>query len=87
MFENDGWDYTAKPPAEGDCRKLVTLAQDGMWWVGIRAFDHARQRWLNNSEPERAEVIAWRNLPESATSRFTHENVWKHAKPAEPASA
>ena len=63
--EKDGWHYRGKPEG-GDCRKLVTLKQSGMVWVGIRAFDGTNQRWLNNGEPEVAEVLAWRDLLQPA---------------------
>lgn len=67
MPEADGWEYYSKPSG-GDCRKIVTLEQSGMTWVGIRAF--ANGGWINNGEPERADVIAWRDLPEPANGRF-----------------
>lgn len=60
MSENDGWDYSQNVTGY-DGRKLVTLEEDGMIWIGIRAWSGSR--WLNNGEPERAKVIAWRNLP------------------------
>lgn len=64
-FESDGWCYRDKPTG-GDARKFVTLEQDGMTWVGIRAFHFQDQRWMNNNEPERAHVKAWREMPELA---------------------
>ncbi len=67
--QSDGWDYSSNV-SEGDARKLVTLLQDGMTWVGIRAFDHQRRRWLNNGEPEMATVIAWQDLPIPANGRW-----------------
>ena len=65
-FAVDEWCYLPNEVPEGDARKFVTLEQDGMVWVGIRAFDHSRQRWLNGGEPERATVRAWRHLVEPA---------------------
>lgn len=65
----DGWIYVGFPEG-GDCRKFVTLEQDGMAWVGVRAFNHQRRFWQNNNEPERATVIAWRDLPEPARGRW-----------------
>lgn len=65
MISEDGWTYRGSP-TEGDARKLVTLEQDGMIWIGIRAFDHTSCRWLNNNEPEHARVKAWRDLPDIA---------------------
>jgi hypothetical protein len=67
MIEKDGWDYTEKPPADGDCRKLVTLHDRGMAWVGVRAWHHAERRWYNGNEPEHHTVHAWRDLPQTAT--------------------
>jgi len=63
MIEKDGWNYRVREVPEGDARKIVTLEQDGMQWIGIRAFHHEGRYWMNNSEPERAKVIAWRDLP------------------------
>jgi hypothetical protein len=59
--QSDGWIYHGTPTG-GDHRKLVTLVQDGMTWVGIRVFSQADQRWMNNNEPERAQVKAWQDL-------------------------
>lgn len=76
--ENDTkrlWKYVLKPEPVGDCRKIVTLVQDGMSWVGIRAFDHQNQRWLNNNEPETALVVAWRDLDEPAQGRLTRDHA------------
>lgn len=64
--EPDGWNYCGKPPPSADARKLVTLEEGGMTWVGIRAWHHTNQRWVNNGEPERATVKCWRDLPEPA---------------------
>lgn len=64
--ERDGWDYNARLVPEGDARKLVTLEDGGMTWVGIRAFNHQCGHWVNNGEPERATVKCWRDLPEPA---------------------
>jgi hypothetical protein len=66
------WEYIEKPKPEGDCRKIVTLINDGMVWVGIRAFHHQRQQWMNNNEPESAHVLAWMDLPEPAEKRWVH---------------
>ena len=63
----DGWIYGDKPPANGDARKLVTIeCSQQMTWVGIRAYDHNRKCWLNNGEPEKDHIKAWRDLPEPA---------------------
>ena len=69
MIGRDGWEYRAKPEG-GDCRKIVTLEQDGMCWVGIRAFNGSTGQWLNGGEPERATVIAWRDLDQPARGRW-----------------
>lgn len=66
LQDDDGWNYETQCVPEGDARKIVTLEEDGMTWVGIRAFDHQRKRWINNGEPERASVKAWRDLPNPA---------------------
>lgn len=62
-----GWMYTHKPPASGDCRKLVWLIEGGMAWVGIRAWHAADERWFNGNEPESARVLAWQDLPKRPT--------------------
>lgn len=66
------WKYTGQDtPDEGhDCRHLVTLEEDGMVWVGIRAYDYVNSRWLNNNEPESANVLAFMVLPEPANRRW-----------------
>ena len=72
MIEIDGWNYRSKPSENDtnkDARKIVTLSEQGMIWVGIRAW-HPRGYWINNGEPERAEIIAWRDLYEPARGRF-----------------
>lgn len=69
-MQSDGWNYTS-PPEEGrDARKIVTLTQDGMVWVGIRAYNHQRRYWMNGSEPELAHVLAWKDLDEPAKGRW-----------------
>lgn len=65
----DGWEYQTKPEG-GDCRKIVTLEQDGMVWVGIRAFNAITGQWLNGGEPERARVLAWKDLDQPAKGRW-----------------
>lgn len=60
-----GWN-DGVPHEGGDCRKLVTLEQDGMIWVGIRAWNGTD--WFNNGEREKAKVIAWQPLPSPAYS-------------------
>jgi hypothetical protein len=62
----DQWNRTNQPGDGGDCRKLVTLEQDGMIWVGIRAYGSAG--WVNNGRIETAKVLAWQDLPQPAYS-------------------
>ncbi len=66
MTEIDGWLYSRPADPIGDGRKIVTLVEAGMTWVGIRAWSSEHRRWLNGGEPERAEIVAWRDLPEPA---------------------
>lgn len=68
----DGWHYGGKPKSGGDGRKLVTLEQGGMVWVGIRMWTSAHERWVNNGEPINERVIAWRDIPEPAQYRWVH---------------
>ena len=63
----DGWNEGRFAAEEGDCRKLVTLEKHRMIWVGIRAYAGAGQ-WHNNGEIEKAEILAWRDLPAPAYS-------------------
>lgn len=60
------WNFDPWPPEGGDSRKLVTLEQDGMIWVGIRAWTGVK--WINNGTPEKAKVLAWAPLPQPAIS-------------------
>ena len=66
----EGWHYGHDPSNEGDGRKLVTLEQDGMVWVGIRHWQPTLGRWVNNGEPTTEKVIAWQDLPLPARHRF-----------------
>lgn len=79
MSESDGWTYTGGPTS-GDARRIVTLRQDGMVWVGIRAYHAGEKRWMNNNEPERAEIVAWRDLYEPA------KGFWDRGKLVVPPS-
>ena len=65
-MEEANWNYTGKPEDGKDCRKIVSLLEGGMVWVGIRAWNPADRQWQNNGEPERATVLAWQDLPEPA---------------------
>jgi arabinogalactan endo-1,4-beta-galactosidase len=67
MSEKDGWTYDTSN-ITGDARKLVTLEQQGMDWVGIRLWNSQDSRWMNASGigPELANVKAWRDLPQPA---------------------
>jgi hypothetical protein len=68
MSEIDGWTYYTRgmPPIGNDNRKIVTLRQDGMTWVGIRIFHAVENRWYNGNDAETAQVIAWQDLPNPA---------------------
>jgi hypothetical protein len=62
------WNYGKPPKDEKDCRRLVSIEQDGVQWIGIRAWNHERQCWMDGSgnAPELASVVAWRWLPDPA---------------------
>jgi hypothetical protein len=66
MSERDGWTYSRPSQDNLDARRIVTLRQAGMTWIGIRAWNHEKGLWMNNSEPELATVVAWQMLPEPA---------------------
>lgn len=66
----DGWVYDRPPPPNGDARKLVTLVQGGMTWVGIRAFNYTTGSWMNNNEPTNETVKCWRDLPEPSDAFY-----------------
>lgn len=85
MSECDGWNYTGEPPDGEDCRKLVTLVDSGMVWVGIRAWNNLRRGWMNGGEPERCHVKAWRDLPEPAMG-FWQRGIL-HVRESEPLAA
>ena len=65
-MEHDGWNYTEKPIDGTDSRKFVTLEQNSMLWVGIRAWHSTERRWYNGNEPEQATILAWRDMPDPA---------------------
>ena len=56
------WRYTPTIPG-GDARKLVTLQEESMVWVGIRAWNAQQQCWFNGAKRETATVLAWVDLP------------------------
>lgn len=69
MIDIDGWNYFDPGRCGenvGDGRKLCTLDQDGMMWVGIRFWSGGR--WLIDGEPQPSteRVLAWRELPSPA---------------------
>lgn len=66
--------YVDGPEDGADPRCLVTLEEDGMRWVGIRAWNANTGQWLNGGEPERARVMAWQPLPVPASG------YWQHGK-------
>lgn len=72
MNEKDGWNYTGNPAAGEDARKLVTLHDNnGMAWVGIRAWNTQGKYWMNNNEPIAETVHAWRALPDIARGQWS----------------
>ena len=79
---SDGWHYAGDPPENGDARKIVTLEQDGMVWVGIRAWNHRGNYWQNNNDPERATVKAWRDLDEPAKGYWSRGLFYLPNSPA-----
>lgn len=50
------WRYIDGPEDGADPRCLVTLEEDRMRWVGVRAWNANTRQWLNGGEPERARV-------------------------------
>lgn len=62
------WNYSGHPSPDKDCRKLVTLHQGSMWWIGIRAWNSQGKFWQNGNDPETASVHAWMDLPDIARS-------------------
>lgn len=68
------WHYRTDPPANGDARKLVTLHEGGMRWIGLRAWNFQNRHWMNGGEPERAKVHAWAHLPEIAEGDWQSGN-------------
>ena len=68
------WRYIDGPEDGADPRCLVTLEEDRMRWVGVRAWNANTRQWLNGGEPERARVIAWQPLPVPAIG------YWQHGK-------
>lgn len=66
LSDSLGWLYEAEPIDGTDARKLVTLVEGGMEWVGIRIWNSFKGRWYNGNEPERAHVKAWQDLPATA---------------------
>lgn len=80
--EGRGWKYNTDVP-EGDARKFVTLVQDRMMWVGIRAWNYQGRYWMNNSEPETATVIAWADLPDPATGHWQNGKLFDEERPTQ----
>ena len=74
----DGWHYFQldKPTDGGNARKLVTLVEGEMIWVGIRAWHSTGQFWMNNSEPCRETIIAWRDLDEPASGFWVRAEMF-----------
>ena len=66
-----GWRYVGDPKPNSDSRHLVSLSQDGMEWVGIRAWHSQQRLWFNGNDPEGAQVIAWMPLPATARRHWS----------------
>lgn len=87
--EVSGWTYGGHPEENKDARAIVTLVDEGMVWVGIRAWNHQGKYWQNGNEPERAKILAWQTLPEPAKKRWVrgfligNEEYVEH-EPADP---
>lgn len=64
------WNYKDPAVECGDSRKFVTLMDGGMVWVGVRAWHGREGRWYNGNEPERAQVLAWQDMPPPANKRW-----------------
>lgn len=75
------WHYGLYPEEGTDGRKLVTLEQDGMLWIGIRMWESSLRRWVNNGEPLNEKVIAWKDLPHPAEQsvRQRSSNMSEHS--------
>jgi hypothetical protein len=67
-----GWNYK-RPSDDGDGRRIVWLEQDGMSWIGIRHWNGSQ--WLNNNEPEKAQVLCWMHLPARPLRYWDHGNL------------
>ena len=67
LSDSLGWLYRSDIP-QGDARKIVSLQQSGMEWVGIRIWNATEQCWYNGNEPLRSDerVLAWMDLPATA---------------------
>ena len=64
------WRYNGAPEAEKDARHLCTIMQDGMVFVGVRAWDFKHNRWMSNGEPTGELVIAFMPIPPPARGRW-----------------
>lgn len=76
------WNYRTDPPANGDARKLVTLSENGMVWIGLRAWNFQGRYWQNGGEPEQSRAIAWAHLPSIAGGFWVSGNFIDHKKDA-----
>ena len=77
-----GWLYR-EDIRQGDCRKLVSLRQDGMEWVGIRAWNQKEHRWYNGNDPERADILGWMDLPQTVRRHYVRGILVPELKPNE----
>lgn len=86
--EKDGWNYVGVPQPNGDQRKIVTLKQGGMTWVGIRIWNGAKKAWFSGNEPEIATVTAWKDIDQPARGfwdrgRLVIPHRYPHEEPAD----
>lgn len=74
-------DGEGRPQPGHDCRALVRLEQDGMCWIGIRAWAGDSGEWLNNGRREESAIVThWMPLPPMPDA--TAEGFTKHPCPS-----
>lgn len=69
------WRYGV-PPSHGDCRKLVTLEDGAMVWVGIRHWNEMKQSWMSGLHIETARVLGWIDLPSPADEQHVDPGIY-----------
>lgn len=61
------WQFGVTPnPLRGKQAYLVTLRANNRRWVALRTYDPNASMWMNGTDPEFVEVIAWAIPPEPA---------------------